>query len=211
MSDNKYDKPSSDKDVLNISVRIISEFIQQEYAKGDSINNRANMCVCLMGIYSAVIIGLGSLIFQSSTKTSLFFGFLYLSIILVLIIAVYCSLKVILVKQIDKLSPKMINDIRDFTEVKALQYEVKWKMWEYEQLNAYNVNKLFCLHRTQRGLLISSTYLLFIGILFYFNTNIIAIEKECYFKCFELVIGCLIVAFSAFSNQILEKYTFWNK
>lgn len=212
MNDIKYNNPSKDKDVLNISVRLISEFNQQEYAKGDSINNRANMCICLMGIYAAIIIGLGTLIFQSSTfTTSLLLDFLCLSIIVVLIIAIFNSLKVIMVKQIDKLSPDILNDIKGFSEVKALQYESKWKMWEYNQLNASNINKLFHLHRTQRGLLISTVYLIFIGALFYFNINVIILEKICVFKYFELIAGSLTVAFSTFSNQILERHTFWNK
>lgn len=206
----EYNEPCKSKNVLNISSRIITEFIEKEYAKGESANNRANICICLIGIFAAIVISLSGYIFQNSKiNIALLSQFLFLSIVIIIMVAIYHSIKVILVRQADTLSPDIINDIKNFAEIEALQYEIKWKLWEYNQLNDVNTKKLFNLHRTQRCILISSVLILFLGLLFYFNASIISFESECYFKCFELIAGCLIVLLSFFINPILEKHTFW--
>lgn len=206
----EYESPSDDLSVLHISSRLINEFINEEMQKFEGVNNRANISICLIGIYSSIIISIGGIIFsQSKFPILIFTKFIYLCIIMLLMISIYNSLKVILVTQMDKLAPSIVNDVQTMNEKETLQYEIKWKMWQYNQYNQINIKKLFYLHRTQRALIISTIALLITSMLLYFNPYIFKIEVYCYFKCFELIMGCFIIILSVFSNQIIEKFDFW--
>lgn len=207
----KYKKPSSNIDILNTSSRLISEFIAEESSKSESINNRANISLCITGIFVSIIIAISSNIFDADSFTPILVNALYICIMIQLIITIYYSIKVTLVKQVEKLSPDMINDIQSFSYIKALEYEIKWKMWQYNKFNEINMEKLYCLHRVQRNLLLSIFNLILIAFILYFKDSIIILEYECYFKSFEIFVGIIFIIFSLFSNWIFEKFSFWNK
>lgn len=46
----EYKNPSNSKSVLTVSSRLITEFNNEEYSKGESVNNRSNICTCLIGL-----------------------------------------------------------------------------------------------------------------------------------------------------------------
>nr|WP_312577698.1 hypothetical protein [Sedimentibacter sp.] len=205
-----YDKSSSNIDVLNNSVRLITEFISEENIRGESSNNRANISICLTGIYSSIVIALTKSILTSISTTPIFSKFLYVNTVILLIISVFNSIRVVLVKQVDKLSPYIVNDIQSFEHIEALRYEIKWKMWQYNKLNEINLTKLFYLHRAQRTLLLSSFNLLMICPTLYFTDNLVSFETMNYIKTIEMVLGVILISFSFFSNPILEKKSYWN-
>lgn len=209
----KYKNPSTDVNILTISSRIITEHVIAENSRSESINNRANLSICLIGIYATILLAFTSVMFgQNSNTISIISKFFFIGIMIILVISVFDALKVILVKQVEKLSPDMVNDIQSFTEAKALKYEIEWKMWEYNKLNANNSSKLFSLHRVQRNLLFSTFNLLIMILLVYFNDYIYSCQTRCFcFTYLEFVIGFIVIIYSIFINPILEKNSFWYK
>lgn len=205
-----YDKPSSNIDVLNNSARLITEFISEENTRGESSNNRVNISICLTGIYASIIIALTNSIFINISTTPILAKFLYANTVILLIISVFNSIRVVLVKQVDKLSPDIVNDIQSFEHIEALRYEVKWKMWQYNKLNENNLYKLFYLHRAQRTLLLSSFNLLMVCPILFFTNNLMSFKTINYIKTIEILLGVILISFSIFSNPILEKKSFWS-
>lgn len=205
----KYENPSESIDILNASSRIISEFIVEETNKGESINNRANISLCITGIFISIIIAISSNI-SIDSYIPILVKVLYICINILMIIIIYNSIKVILVKQGEKLSPDIVNDIQTLSYIEALKYEIKWKMCQYNEMNKININKLYYLHKVQRSLLLSILYLILIAFIFNFNNWFMILEYECYFKTTEMVIGAILIVFSILLNNILEKFSFWN-
>lgn len=208
----KYEDPSNDTNVLNISVRLISEQIEQEITRGESADNRTNIAFCLIGIYVSIILAISNVLFGESSNPAFILKLFFISIVILLASSIFNALKVILVKQVEKLSPGMVNDIQSFSETEALQYEVKWKMWQYNKLNESNTTKLFYLNRIQRSLLFSILNLLIMIPLIYFNKYIFLYEIEhSWLSYVDISIGVILFLFSIFSNKILESYSFWNE
>lgn len=208
----EYKNPSDDINVLNISIRLISEQIEKENSRSESVDNRINIVFCLIGIYASVILATNGVLFNPSSTPSIILKFFFIGLLIILAMSVFNALKTILVKQIYELSPELVNDIQCFSEKEALQYEIKWKMWQYNKLNESNTTKLFYLHRVQRNLFFSILYLLIMAILIYFNDyiHINELKSPC-LRYIEFGIGIISLLFSIFSNNIFEKYSFWNK
>ncbi|WP_088186373.1 hypothetical protein [Desulfosporosinus sp. FKA] len=208
----EYKNPSNDANVLDISARLISEQIEKENARGESADNRINILFCLIGIYASVILATNGVIFGKDSNPSIILKFIFIGVIILLVMSVSNALMTILVKQVDQLSPEMVNEIQSFSEIEALQYEVKWKIWQYNKLNESNTTKLFYLHRVQRNILLSILYLLIMTVLIYFNNyiHLYELNSSC-LRYIEIGLGIIAFLFSIFINYLLEKFSFWNK
>lgn len=196
-------------EVLQISLRIIDEHLSREKERGNSADKRATTIITFIGILATVILAFTKLVIINNNSLIICVsGFLVITLIF-LIKSIINIMNLFQVKQIDTLSPDMINDIQDKTKNQAIAYEVKWKIWEYNKLTPYNSKKLFYLNRAQRNT-ISCIFSILILALALFADDYIKIS-ECWFLALQLIIVILAFIFALISDTIMEINGIWKK
>lgn len=198
---------SSNLDILKKSLEIIDEHLEKEKQRGASVEVRANILIPFITIGATVILRFSTSIGTVSNSITAFICFMYLMTIIFFIKSVYYLLASFQVIQHHRLTPKMVNDIQEFELIQALAYEVKWKIWEYNQLIPVQTKKLFYIYRAQQNLMLGVIGILLLA-LFQFLSQYIYYKSNIFI---QIIFGIVGIRLAFFSDAMIEKTSFWNK
>jgi hypothetical protein len=200
---------SRDLDVLQRSLYIINEHLELERTRGASAETRANILIPFITIGASVILGFSTSIGVLSSPIIVLIRVLYTTTIIFFAKSTFYTLASFRVVHHKRLTPQMVNDIQELELIDALAYEVKWKIWEYNQLIPVNTQKLYYIYRAQQNLMLAILSVLLLS-LAQFISQYISCQSDC-FHDIQFLIGTLGIIFGVFSDPLIEKKSFWNK
>ena len=198
---------SNDLKILEKSLEIINEHLKKENLRGQGADKRANILITFIGIGASIALAFTKLVIDSGDSLKILIHFVFITILIYLVKAVFYILKVYEPRLLKRISPEIINDIQSFSFKDALAYEIKWKIWEYNQMIPENNYKLYYITRAQRNVSFAILSVLFLSIGLFVEKQILS--SPCWFTILQMSIVTLLVLLAVFIDYIFEKFSFW--
>jgi hypothetical protein len=198
---------SQDKEILKKSLMIIDEHLEKERQRGETAEKRANILITFIGIGAAVVLALSSNFANPVFSMVYLIVSLFLITIIFLVKSIIYTLRIIKVQQKKRLTPDLINDIQNLDIKAALSYEIKWKIWEYNQRIPVNTQKLFWVARAHRNFIFSIITALVLSLILFLDQHISI--QSWWFDGIQISFGIFGLAFVLLIDYIFEKYSFW--
>jgi hypothetical protein len=198
---------SNNREILQKSLETINEHLEKERRREETAERRANMLITFIGIGATIILALSKNFINSSFSINILVKVVFGTTLIFLTKSIFYTLKVFSVKQINRLTPELINDIQDLDLKEALAYEIKWKIWEYNQMIPVNTEKLFWVSRAIRNFILAIISALLLSSIIFID-RFITIES-CWLITIQICLGIIIVLYSILVDYIFEKFSFW--
>lgn len=165
--DEIQEKLSSEKiEVLKQSLVFVTERISNERDRASKAETRAVATLAFSGVLSSIVVIRSPNIFQYSGSASWVLVFtLYVTTIVFLLKSAVFSFQALGVLKRNEVTPDLIFELQEKTEVDALREEVAYKIWEYYQLLPIGTTRLFRVNRSQRNILAAIVTFSLLGII----------------------------------------------
>jgi len=197
---------SKDKNVLLQSLQIIEKFLERENEKGRSILSRINILIALLGAGSAILLFFSKMIFETNVSYPKLIYFVSMMPFIFLVKSLIYSSKAIRPRNLNISTPDIIFEIQDKSYLKALRYEIVWKIWEYAQVQPFNCDRLFLFEMGLRNFVYSISSFLLLGFFIFLDKN--NLLEICNKQ--QIIIGLILILFAVFQHLIFKLKGIWH-
>jgi hypothetical protein len=201
---------SGNREVLKQSLAFIVERISNERVRASKAETRAVATLAFSGVLSGIVVVKLPNILQYSDSDSWILAFvLYVTTIVFLLKSVVFSLQALGVFQGNEITPELIFELQDKSEIDALREEVVYKIWEYYQLLPIGTARLFRVNRAQRNILASIVAFLVLGVVWLVSEEISLAVTE-WFNIVVIFSSILALLLLDFIVESWNSFWYWS-
>lgn len=200
---------SRDPNILEKSVVIVNEQLDKETKRGELAEKRAGMLIPFITIGSTFILAFSKLIGSLENTLAISLAAFFIVALIFFIKSAIFTLISFRIVQANRLTPQLVNDIQQFDRLEAMAYEVKWKIWEYNQMVPVNTKRLFYTYRAHNNLMLAVFSILILACIQFLSR--FAISQSCALTSFQFIVGSITIILGLVSDFIIEKLSFWGK
>lgn len=191
-----------DNEILDDCNEFLDGRIDKERSRGEAAEQRASIILGVVSAVSAILVA--SDIIGLLRNAKCFSIIIYVASIIWLLRAVFFAMKSIKNQVRYQVTPETIFDFKNMTPTDVKRQIVVGKYWEYQHNVQPNTEKLFCVQRSQRSLVVSISFLLTLG--FFVMGNSIPESWDYYISLF---LSFIIIMFWICGDYFFEKRDGW--
>lgn len=198
---------SGDKDVLVRSNQFLDEKLRLLHDRIQHIESRANGMIALIGIETGFIVFFGEVFEKNGLTSSTIVLSLYFATILLIVRAIYYSMRVLWVQSINEVNGNSVFAYQSMSEVEVLQDEITGKNWEYWGMSDVQMQKLYLFNRCQRNAVVALIAYLLLAITLFVGEEFLVNISVYIESAAIIVVGGVVL----FNDYIWEKQgKLWN-